>query len=111
MYTDDYFIKIKSSNLQFDMVFIDADHSFEQSYQDFLNVKDLVTPDGFVFFHDTYPFSPVYLDKTLCSDSYKTAITIRENFHNEWEIVTLPFNPGVTIAKKVYNKTGLPWMK
>jgi len=110
MYTDEYFKKIEGLNLQFDMVFIDADHSFEQSYQDFLNVKDMVIDDGFVFFHDTYPFSEEMTKPYFSNDCYKTVIKIREEFHNEWELVTLPFNPGVTIAKKIYNKTGLPWM-
>jgi predicted O-methyltransferase YrrM len=108
MLTDDYFKSIKEQNLQFDMVFIDADHSFEQSYIDFLNVKDMVLEDGFVFFHDTYPVKelavPIYSGTV-----YKTAIRIRENFGHEWEIVTLPFNPGFTIAKKIFNTVGMPW--
>ena len=110
MYTDSYFAKIKDLNLKFDMVFIDADHSHEQSYKDFLNVKDLVIEDGFVFFHDSYPYSKELLDPNYCNDCYKTPIKIKELFLNEWEIVTLPFNPGVTICKKIYNKNGLPWM-
>ncbi len=38
MYTDAYFDLIRDSDIKFDMVFIDADHSHEQSYIDFLNV-------------------------------------------------------------------------
>ena len=110
MSTDEYFKKIEGLDLQFDMVFIDADHSFEQSYQDFLNVKDLVIPDGFVFFHDTYPCNKEMTAPHFSNDCYKTVIKIKEEFGTEWDIVTLPFNPGVTIAKKVYNKNGLPWM-
>jgi predicted O-methyltransferase YrrM len=108
MLTDDYFKSIEGQSLKFDMVFIDADHTFEQSYIDFLNVKDLVVEDGFVFFHDTYPVKELAIP-ALCSSVYKTAIAVRENFGHEWEIVTLPFNPGLTIAKKIFNKTGMPW--
>jgi predicted O-methyltransferase YrrM len=111
MYTDEYFEQIRDSDIVFDMVFIDADHSFEQSYKDFLNVKDKVIPDGFVFFHDTYPYEEFMIAPQFSNNCYKTAIEIRNNFHNEWEVLTLPFNPGVSIAKKIYNPNGLPWMK
>lgn len=110
MYTDEYFKKIKDSGLTFDMVFIDADHSFEQSYKDFVNVKDHVIENGFVFFHDTYPYDKTLTQTHFCNDCYKTPIEIRKNFSNEWELVTLPFNPGVTICKKIYGKNSLPWM-
>lgn len=110
MTTDEYFDTIRGSDIQFDMVFIDADHSFEQSYKDFLNVKDYVIPDGFVFFHDTYPYAESMTSPAFSDMCYKTAIEIRNNFSSEWEILTLPFNPGVSIAKKIYNTKGLPWM-
>jgi hypothetical protein len=110
MYTDEYFESIKGQNLKFDMVFIDADHSHEQSYKDFLNVKDLVVPDGFVFFHDTYPCNEELTQAHFCNDCYKTPIAIKENFSDEWEVVTLPFNPGVTICKKARKDNKLPWM-
>lgn len=109
MYTDEYFEKIKGSDTFFDMVFIDADHSFEQSYKDFLNVKDYVVPNGIVFFHDTYPCSEDLTVHYYCNDCYKTPIEIRKNFYDEWELVTLPFNPGVTICKKIYGKNYMPW--
>jgi predicted O-methyltransferase YrrM len=109
MTTDEYFSKINQSNIMFDMVFIDADHSFEQSYKDFLNVKDKVVEDGFVFFHDTYPVVSNLIHKDFCDTAYKTPVEIKNNFSNEWELVTLPFNPGLTIARKLPNKQ-LPWM-
>jgi hypothetical protein len=109
MYTDEYFKSIYGTDIQFDMVFIDADHSFEQSYQDFLNVKDYVIDDGFVFFHDTYPCNAEMTAPHFSHNCYKTPIEIKKNFSTEWELVTLPFNPGVTIAKKV-GKKDLPWM-
>lgn len=109
MYTDEYFKKIQDSNVLFDMVFIDADHSFEQSFKDFLNVKDKVIFDGFVFFHDTYPYSEFMTAPDLSNECYKTPVEIKKQFSNEWEVLTLPFNPGVTVAKKLGNKI-LPWM-
>mgnify|MGYP001426872388 CR=1 FL=1 len=96
--TDEYFnSKIKTT---FDLVFIDADHSYEQCLKDFLNVKDKVVKNGFVILHDTYPYSKKFMEEKVRGDCYKVPMYIRENLHSEWELVTLPFNPGLTIAKK-----------
>lgn len=98
--TDDYFLKL-DKNTKFDAVFIDADHSHEQSLKDFLNVKDMVVEDGFIFLHDTYPYDSVMFDPGLCNDVYKTALYIKQNLSKDFECLTLPFNPGVTIVKKM----------
>lgn len=110
MTTEVYLENARNENLKFDMVFIDADHSHEQSYKDFLNVKDLVVEDGFIFFHDTYPYDESMLDPTVCNDCYKTPIKVKELHSDEFEVVTLPFNPGVTICKKIHPNSKLAWM-
>lgn len=104
--TDNYFALL-DKNEQFDAVFIDADHSHEQSLKDFLNVKDRIIDDGFIFLHDTYPYDSMMFDVSLCNDVYKTALYIKQNFCNEFECLTLPFNPGVTIVKKIKNNKQL----
>ena len=109
MSTDEYF-KNLDSNVMFDAVFIDADHSHEQSLRDFMNVKDRVIEDGFIFFHDTYPYDPIMFNPGLCNDVYKTALYIKENLIDEFEIMTLPFNPGVTIVKKMSRKKQLIYL-
>ncbi len=98
--TDDYFETLPI-DVKFDAVFIDADHSHEQSLKDFLNVKDRVITDGFIFFHDTYPYDEYMFDPGLSHDVYKTALYIKENLIDEFEILTLPINPGFTIVKKM----------
>jgi hypothetical protein len=40
-------------------------------------------------------------DRGQCEDVYKTAKYIKQNLIDDFEIVTLPFNPGVTICKKI----------
>jgi predicted O-methyltransferase YrrM len=97
--TDDYFESLTTE--QFDAVFIDADHSHQQSLKDFNNVKDRVIEDGFIFFHDTYPWDWSMTDRGQCEDVYKTAKHIKQNLIDDFEIITLPFNPGVTICKKI----------
>ena len=99
--TDQYFDSIRESNVQFDFIFIDADHSHEQSLKDFLNAGKHIVEDGFIFLHDTYPYDPVMLSADLCHDAYKTALYIKQNLVSDFEIVTLPFNPGLSIIKKM----------
>lgn len=108
--TDSYFETLDKDS-QFDCVFIDADHSHGQSLKDFLNVKDFVVEDGFIFFHDTYPYDESYFNPLACGDVYKTALYIKENLIDDFEIVTLPFNPGVTIVKKIKRNKQLIYIK
>ena len=109
MTTDQYFEQL-DKNEKFDAVFIDADHSHEQSLKDFLNIKDQVIDDGFIFFHDTYPYCEEFFDPNACHDVYKTALFIKENYIDEFEILTLPFNPGITIVKKMSRNKQLLWL-
>lgn len=98
--TDSYFETL-ASDVMFDAVFIDADHSHGQSLKDFMNVKDRVIDDGFIFFHDTYPYDELMFNPELCNDVYKTALHVKQNFIEDFEVLTFPFNPGVTVAKKI----------
>lgn len=100
MMTDEFFATV-DPNLKFDAVFIDADHSHEQSLKDFLNVKDRVIEDGFILFHDTYPYDPSMFHPLACNDCYKTALYIKQNLIDDFEVLTLPINPGITIVKKM----------
>ena len=106
--TDSFFRGLEPDVL-FDMVFIDADHSHEQSLKDFLNVKDRVIYDGFVFLHDTYPYDEGMTIPTLSDKAYKTALWIKSNLIKDWECVTLPFNPGLTILKRMDQNKQLLW--
>lgn len=108
--TNDFFLNVnkEEKKLDLDMVFIDAFHSHSQSYTDFLNVKDHVNQDGFIFFHDCYPFSIEDTHSSLCGDCYKTSDVIRNNHNNEFEILTIPVFPGISIARKCIKQ--LAWL-
>jgi len=99
--TDQYFESIRNRGLLFDFIFIDADHSHEQSLKDFLNAQEYLLEDGFIFMHDTYPYNEAMFAPGLCNDCYKTPLYIKQKLKNNFEIVTLPFNPGLTIVKKM----------
>lgn len=107
MSSDDFFNKI--TNIKFDMVFIDGDHSKEQVYKDFVNVKDRVIDDGFVFFHDSYPHDEFMLSQNYSFNCWEAVLKIKNEFNKEWEIISLPFTPGVTIMKKININKQMLW--
>lgn len=107
--TDNYF-KNLDKDVKFEMIFIDACHTHEATYNDFLNAKEHIKDDGIIFFHDTYPNSLKWTSNSLCGDGYKTSEDIRLKHNGEFEIFTLPINPGISIARKC-PKNHLMWIK
>ena len=102
--TDDFF---KRDLPEFDMVFIDAFHERDQVIRDFDNVLKHVIEDGIIFLHDTYPYGEEMINPELCNNCWEAALYIKNNY--DVEIVTLPFNPGVTIIKKTPKHRQIIW--
>lgn len=110
MTTNAFFEKLKKEEIKlppFDLVFIDADHSYEQIEKDFFNVFPFVAEHGLILLHDTYP--PI---KYLCPDKCDTAYIAAENLRDispAWgfEICTFPCPPGITLIRKA--STQLPY--
>jgi predicted O-methyltransferase YrrM len=107
--TSDIFFETVDDKIQFDLVFIDGDHSKEQVYRDFTNVKDRVITDGFVILHDTYPCDERMTQPFFSNNCWEAMLDIKQDYKNEWESVTLPFNPGLTIMKKMKGNKQLIW--
>ena len=103
MTTDSFFKYLDNNNinLKLEMVFIDACHSYEATYRDFLNVQKHLVNDGIVFMHDMYPKDLKSTSKDLSGDTYKTAEKIRLNHNYNFEILTIPVEPGLSILRKV----------
>jgi predicted O-methyltransferase YrrM len=108
--TDTFIKKCNERNLKFDLVFIDADHSFEQSLKDFIGISEYVIDDGFIILHDTYPYNEELLQPHFSNDVYKTALYIKNNLSDNFEILTLPFNPGLTLIKKINKNKQMTWL-
>lgn len=84
--TDDFF---NFNTTIFDIIFIDADHNFEQVKIDFENSLKVLNEFGIIILHDTDPFDKRLLEDYFCSNSYKIVDYIYEN-HTELNIITLP---------------------
>lgn len=108
MTSDEFFAKLNPT-IKFDMVFIDGDHSKDQVYKDFINSKDRVIEDGLVVLHDTVPMDDKMTAPWFCHDAWEAAKRIKQEFINEWEVLSLPFNPGITVMRKISINKQLSW--
>lgn len=83
-----------------DIIFIDGDHSFEQSYTDFKNSLQILRDNGAIVLHDTNPYEASQATQephggAWCGEVYKTIVAIRlEGMY----VYTHPFDYGVTVV-------------
>jgi dTDP-4-dehydrorhamnose reductase len=105
--TRDFGKYIKESNLQYELAFIDADHSSNEAYNDFVDLFENLMDNGIIFLHDTYPTVQELTIPSYCNDSYKVPEMIRKNYSERADILTIPVCPGLTMIRK---RKYLPWM-
>lgn len=105
--TDDFFIDF---NEKPDVIFIDADHHFEQVKIDFENSLNCLSEHGIIFLHDTDPSRHEFLHEMACGDSYKMHNWIKEN-HPELNIITLPLTiAGLTMVNREKDRRVLKYL-
>ncbi|RLD66323.1 MAG: hypothetical protein DRI84_05050 [Bacteroidetes bacterium] len=101
--TTDEFYKYYNENINvpIDLLFIDAKHTYAQSYKDFLNYKNLVSDNGIILLHDSFPPTCKYSnsDGDMCGEVWKTAIKIKESHSKECELCTIPGGFGLSIIR------------
>ena len=112
--TQAYAESIVNSGEFIDLLFIDADHSYEASYNDFSKYLPLVrSGTGLIVMHDTHPIKPELAVDGRCGTAWKSARKIHELGRNvlNVEIVTLP-GPwaGLSIIRKL-GPFHLAWQK
>lgn len=105
--TEDFAKVAKAENLKIDLLFIDANHSYESVRDDFMNFFPLVNNDGLILLHDGYPKDIQHTDNGYCGDGYRAIKELTEN-QNGFEMMTIPVHPGLTIARK--RSAHLPWL-
>lgn len=96
MTTDEFIEKHAAKYAPYDFVFIDADHSAKAVEKDFRGIWPHVADEGLILLHDSNPESKADTVATLCGDAWKFAMKIARNY----ECVTIPYHPGVTIIRK-----------
>lgn len=95
--TDDFF---KNNTETFDIIFIDADHTFDSVKKDFENALNILNKHGIIFLHDTDPMNIMLTQPGYCNNCYKIVKYIREN-HKELDLINLPISEaGLTIVNR-----------
>jgi predicted O-methyltransferase YrrM len=83
------------------LAFIDGDHHYEQAKKDFYNFVPLMTPDGYILLHDTYPPDGSWTHENACGDVYKLRQEIEKD--PRFDCITLPkgcvIGVGLTIVR------------
>jgi hypothetical protein len=105
--TDEFF---KTFEEHPNIIFIDADHHFEQVKNDFINSLNCLSEHGIIFLHDTDPYQQELLDQGRCGDSYKMHDWIRFNYP-ELCIITLPVSiAGITMVNRDKDRRVLKYL-
>lgn len=101
--TTDEFFNYNSRN--FDIIFIDANHEYQQVLRDFQN--SLVVCNRYIFLHDMFPAKEEYIVSEKCGDAYKLLYYLIEQQHLNAEIRTLNTDCGLTVIKLPLNSSYL----
>lgn len=78
-----------------DLIFIDGDHSYEQVQKDFLNSITCLAEGGLIVMHDTLPPTVGDTASDKCGTAYKLRQTLRST---DYQMYTFPVTFGVTLV-------------
>jgi predicted O-methyltransferase YrrM len=106
--TTEYARELHARPIEIDMLFIDADHSEAAVLDDFNNFIPFVKPHGLILLHDGHPKDEQSMGSGYCGDGWKAIEELSRNAP-EYEMVTIPVHPGLTICRK--RKKQLAWQE
>ena len=104
--TQEFAKELNENPIQIDLLFIDADHAKDAVLQDFHAYFPFVAPHGLILLHDTHPGDTFMLQRAYCDTAYEAIEELSKNT-TDFELMTLPFSPGLTLCRK--RKKQLSW--
>lgn len=94
----------------FDIIFIDANHEYEQVKKDFNNSLDILNKFGIIIIHDTDPIVRELLSEKHCHNSYNIIDYIENNPY--LNIINLPIQEtGLTLVMRKSDRRIFEFMK
>lgn len=95
--TDEFFA---ANRRTFDVIFIDADHSFPSVKKDFVASLKILNPMGIIALHDTNPDSQHLIDPGYCGDAYKMNRYLAETWPDLDKLTLEISEAGLTLVKR-----------
>lgn len=95
--TEQFFAQNRRS---FDVIFIDADHSFASVKKDFVASLKILNPMGIILLHDTNPDSPHLIDPGYCGDAWKMNRYLAETWPDLDKLTLEISEAGLTMVKR-----------
>ena len=87
-----------------DLLYIDAEHSYDQSMADFSSFSQWVVPNGLIIMHDTFPLSETHEDLRYSGMVWKTVREIKRRYRDDFEVSTIPYLSGISIIRRAGSK-------
>ncbi len=97
--TQDYVKQLQDESIAIDMLFIDADHSAEAVLRDFQGFFPFISPHGLILLHDTHPENELQMQPGYSGTAYMAVEELMKQ-NAEYEMITIPVPPGLTICRK-----------
>ena len=101
-------VELEKFKEELDLLFIDANHDSKAVQEDFMQLEKYMSRHGVVCLHDTFPKDESFTSSKFCGDAYLAIPKLQKSFTN-WQFVTLPIHPGLTVATK--KDMSPPWIK
>ena len=105
MTSDDFF---KQNDKNFDVIFIDGLHTYEQTQKDVINSLKFLNTDGIIFIHDLLPLDEIVGNETKylpgwSGDVWKVAVELSQSEGLDFKIVNIDTGIGILKKKRNYN--------
>lgn len=97
---------LRQRERKIDILWIDGDHSYEGSLQDFTNYSPLLSDEGLIFMHDTAPNGFGSTAQPRWCGVHETIRVIKTHYHDTFEMLNFPptqqlrLGTGFAIIKK-----------
>lgn len=108
MKTVDFAQYLKKHPISIDLLFIDADHAEMSAKKDFQKFCPFVSDQGIILMHDSYPLSSDHTNPYSSGTVYKAVWELSQQ-QKDYEMMTIPLAPGLTLCRK--RKYQVPWKK